>query len=68
MSSVGSPCINICRMDERSGWCEGCLRTIDEIAAWSVLGDDARRAVMVELSKRRVVWRRSREAKPEADA
>ena len=41
-----SPCINICRMDEASGWCEGCLRTLDEIACWSLL-DDAERAIVV---------------------
>ena len=31
---VASPCINVCRMDARSGLCDGCYRTIDEIAAW----------------------------------
>ena len=30
---VASPCVNVCRMDELSGLCEGCLRTIDEIAS-----------------------------------
>ena len=42
---VPSPCISICRMNDATGLCEGCLRTLDEIAAWSVLDDDARRAV-----------------------
>ena len=32
-------------MDEATGWCEGCLRTLDEIALWSVLDDDDKRAV-----------------------
>ena len=32
---VPSPCISVCRMDAASGLCEGCLRTLDEIAAWS---------------------------------
>ena len=54
---MSSPCINVCRMDEASGWCEGCLRTLDEIALWSLLDEDERRAVAVELSKRRVLWR-----------
>ena len=67
-TGVASPCINVCRMDERSGWCEGCLRTIDEIAAWSALGDDAKRAVLAALAQRRVEWRRRRAARPEADA
>ncbi len=47
-----SPCINICRMDPANGWCEGCLRTIDEIAAWSTLDDDAKRAVWDAIETR----------------
>ncbi len=50
---VASPCINICQMDEASGWCRGCLRTLDEIAFWSVLDDDDKRAVLAELARRR---------------
>ncbi len=51
-----SPCINICEMDEASGWCRGCLRTLDEIAFWSVLDDDDKRAVLALLQERRVLW------------
>jgi uncharacterized protein len=60
MTSAGaaSPCISVCRMDEATGWCEGCLRTIDEIATWSLLDDEERRAVYLALSQRRVLWRR----------
>ncbi|MCD0420629.1 DUF1289 domain-containing protein [Rubrivivax sp. JA1024] len=43
-------------MDAASGWCEGCLRTLDEIAAWSTMADDERRAVLERLAERRVVW------------
>lgn len=49
---VPSPCRNICRMDERSGLCVGCGRTIDEIALWSVLDDDDKRAVWALLPER----------------
>lgn len=52
---VPSPCISICRMDASSGWCEGCLRTIDEIAVWSVLDEDEKRAVWALLPQRREV-------------
>jgi hypothetical protein len=52
-AGVPSPCVNVCRMDGRSGWCEGCLRTIDEIAAWSTLSDDRKRAVWALLPQRR---------------
>jgi predicted Fe-S protein YdhL (DUF1289 family) len=40
-------------MDAASGLCTGCLRTLDEIAAWSVMDDDARRAVLAAASTRR---------------
>jgi uncharacterized protein len=50
---VPSPCISVCRMDDRSGWCEGCLRTLDEIAEWSLLDDAAKRAVWKQLPPRR---------------
>jgi uncharacterized protein len=43
--AVLSPCISVCRMDASTGWCEGCLRTIDEIAGWSLFDDEAKRAV-----------------------
>jgi predicted Fe-S protein YdhL (DUF1289 family) len=40
-------------MDETSGLCVGCLRTLDEIAAWGVLDDDARRRVWQAIVLRR---------------
>ena len=50
---VPSPCTSVCRMDERTGWCEGCGRTLDEIAAWSTMSDDEKRAVWNALDERR---------------
>ena len=29
-----SPCLGICLMDPRTRMCRGCLRTVEEIAAW----------------------------------
>ena len=55
---VASPCINVCRMNPRTGLCDGCLRTLEEIAAWSALDDDARRAVWQRLDERRAAARR----------
>jgi predicted Fe-S protein YdhL (DUF1289 family) len=43
--TVPSPCVGICRLDERSGLCLGCGRTGGEIAAWREL-DEARRATI----------------------
>lgn len=50
---VPSPCVNVCRMEPGSGLCEGCLRTLDEIAAWSQLDDGAKRVVWSRLHERR---------------
>ncbi|MBM9594316.1 DUF1289 domain-containing protein [Roseitranquillus sediminis] len=47
-----TPCIDICVIHRREGLCVGCLRTADEIAAWSSLTDDERDALMDELPSR----------------
>ena len=49
---VPSPCISVCRVDANSGWCEGCLRTLDEIAAWSQLDNDGKRGVWRIIEQR----------------
>nr|WP_028229970.1 DUF1289 domain-containing protein [Paraburkholderia mimosarum] len=51
-----SPCINICRMHEASGLCEGCLRTLDEIASWSTFDEAAKRAVWDAIEMRHAEW------------
>lgn len=56
-AGVPSPCVNVCRMHAATGWCEGCLRTLDEIAAWGGAGDAERRAVLALLPERRRQWR-----------
>jgi hypothetical protein len=40
-------------MNEATGLCEGCLRTLDEIACWSLLDDAEKSAVWDELEQRR---------------
>jgi hypothetical protein len=50
---VKSPCINVCRMDPVTGLCEGCLRSLDEIARWGQTDDDDRRAILNRIERRR---------------
>jgi len=50
---VASPCINVCKMDARSGFCEGCFRTIDEIACWSGATREEKLAVLAKLEARK---------------
>lgn len=50
---VASPCVNVCRMHQPTGWCEGCARTIEEICLWSKADDTTRQAVLDRLPPRR---------------
>jgi predicted Fe-S protein YdhL (DUF1289 family) len=50
---AASPCTQVCQIDAASGWCRGCARSLDEIAAWSRADDDARWLVLKQLPPRR---------------
>lgn len=50
---VASPCIGVCRMSAASGLCEGCQRTLDEIAAWGQSTDAQKLAILVLVAERR---------------
>jgi uncharacterized protein len=51
-AATPSPCINVCRIDRRSGWCEGCRRTVDEITRWPLASEAERAAIVAELPAR----------------
>lgn len=50
---IRSPCVLVCVMDDESGLCLGCFRTLDEVAGWSGLTPEGRDSVMDELPSRR---------------
>ena len=50
---VPSPCTSVCRMNADTGLCEGCFRTLDEIAAWSRMEEHEKRAVWQRLGQRK---------------
>lgn len=51
-NEIESPCIKICVIHPESRLCTGCLRSIDEIGAWSSLSAKARKSVMDDLPNR----------------
>jgi predicted Fe-S protein YdhL (DUF1289 family) len=57
---VESPCIKICVVHPESRLCTGCLRSIDEIGAWSRMSADERRAVLDELPVRAGAFKKRR--------
>lgn len=75
MTAIESPCILVCSIDMASGYCFGCGRTREEIAAWLTMTPDDRRTVMADLPGRlatierkpRRETRRARMARERAD-
>ena len=51
-AEILSPCISICRMSAASGWCEGCFRTREEIAAWGSADAGRKRVIWNAISQR----------------
>ena len=47
-----SPCTGVCRIDRATGWCEGCKRTLAEIADWPMLTAREKAEVLRRLGER----------------
>ncbi|MGB0342817.1 MAG: DUF1289 domain-containing protein [Parvibaculales bacterium] len=47
-----SPCIGVCAVSARAGFCIGCGRKLAEIGGWRGLSDDEKRAVLDALPAR----------------
>jgi predicted Fe-S protein YdhL (DUF1289 family) len=47
-----TPCVNICLLDQETGTCIGCGRTIAEIAQWAAMSNAEGRAIVAALPAR----------------
>jgi hypothetical protein len=47
-----TPCILVCSIDMKTGYCFGCGRTRDEVGAWSLYTPQERRDIMDSLPAR----------------
>ncbi|HEV7304892.1 DUF1289 domain-containing protein [Ensifer sp.] len=47
-----SPCILVCSIDDKTGYCFGCGRTRDEVGKWSIYSDAERDLIMAALPAR----------------
>lgn len=52
-TSVASPCISVCQIDDQSGLCLGCRRDMDEIRDWPILTAEEKHAVLARIVERR---------------
>ncbi len=59
-TEVESPCVGICVVDEED-ICEGCGRSMDEIAGWLRM-NNAERAAAVRQARQRLVGKQDRQA------
>jgi hypothetical protein len=50
---VESPCIRECRVDQVTGFCAGCFRTLKEISYWASYSREQRERIMTFLAARR---------------
>jgi predicted Fe-S protein YdhL (DUF1289 family) len=50
---VESPCIRECRVDQVTGFCVGCYRTLKEISYWASYTPEQRERIMTFISARR---------------
>jgi predicted Fe-S protein YdhL (DUF1289 family) len=50
--ACASPCMSVCVMKTDTDECWGCLRTLDEVAHWSVYSPAEQRSVWHRLSQR----------------
>nr|WP_213547529.1 DUF1289 domain-containing protein [Vannielia litorea] len=57
---IESPCIKICVIHPETRLCTGCLRSIDEIAAWGRMSPEERHALIEELPNRAGAHRKRR--------
>ncbi|MFL9914776.1 DUF1289 domain-containing protein [Paraburkholderia fungorum] len=61
--AVNSPCVDVCRIDGKSGYCVGCLRTRDEIRGWKNMTDHRRHQVINER-----FWRQAKLPRESAES
>jgi predicted Fe-S protein YdhL (DUF1289 family) len=52
MAAIETPCEQICIVDQPSGLCRGCGRSLAEIGRWTAYSDGERSRIMVELPRR----------------
>lgn len=49
---VKSPCIGVCAMDDLTGFCQGCYRTLDEITGWWDMDAATQKALLETVATR----------------
>ena len=52
-TTVPSPCIAVCQIDDATGCCIGCFRDIDEIRDWPIMTAEEKQATLARIDERK---------------
>ena len=52
-TTVPSPCIAVCQIDDATGCCIGCFRAIDEIREWPIMTAEEKQATLARIAERK---------------
>ncbi|WP_022954672.1 DUF1289 domain-containing protein [Leucothrix mucor] len=51
--SVPSPCVKLCGLNNETGRCDGCFRTMDEIREWMIMSREQKLDVLEQVEVRK---------------
>jgi predicted Fe-S protein YdhL (DUF1289 family) len=52
-TTIASPCISVCQIDDESGCCIGCHRSMDEIRDWPIMSAAEKTDVLSRIAERK---------------
>jgi len=52
-STIPSPCIAVCQIDDAMGCCIGCFRAIDEIREWPIMTVEQKQQALERIAQRK---------------
>ena len=52
-TTIASPCIAVCQIDDATGCCIGCYRAIDEIREWPIMTAEEKTEVLERIVGRK---------------
>ena len=54
LPNIPSPCVGVCVMHPTTNLCQGCMRSLGEIAEWSRASNERRYEIVLDLKQRRI--------------
>jgi predicted Fe-S protein YdhL (DUF1289 family) len=52
IEDIQSPCVGVCALNDATGFCQGCYRTVEEIREWWNMSHEERAKTASELDQR----------------